>query len=89
MQHFLISFTYRRKKHCAKVQKIRSSPIRFIVYDVYPSIAPLPQRLSFVSHSEYDQLVYESLPDHQHKIIRQIGEMIFRICDLQRINIHA
>ena len=89
MQHFLISFTYRRKEHSAKVQKINSAPIRFVVYDVYPSIARLPHRLAFASHSENDQLVFESSINDQHKVIRQIGEMIFRICDLQRINVHA
>lgn len=89
MQHFIIYFRHCGKKHNAKVQKINISPVRFVVYDIHPSIARLPQRVVFVSNPEQDQLIYESQQNNQNKVLLQMGETIFRICDLQKINVHA
>ncbi len=88
MQHFIISFQYLGKWHSAKVQKINISPMRFVVYDVYPLISKLPGRLVFVSNEKDDQLIYKSFKTDQDKVIRQIGEMVFRTCDSQRIGVH-
>jgi hypothetical protein len=89
MRHFSITFIYRDNHYQAFVQKISSTPVEFTVYDIYPSIAHLPDRLVFLSSADSDQLVYKSFDSRQSTVIKIIAEAIFITCNLRKIPIHA
>jgi hypothetical protein len=88
MRHFTINFTYLGNNYQAAVQKLNSQPVQFTVYNVYPSIVKLPQRLVYLSSPDSDQLIYQSFDNRQGEVIKIIGEAIFNICNLRNIPIH-
>ena len=74
MQHFIIAFDYNSKRYYAKVQKIATQPVQFIVYNLAPFLSKLPQRLVFISNPKEDQLIFQSFDVGEDKMIRIIGE---------------
>jgi hypothetical protein len=88
MRHFSINFTYLGNNYQAYVQKSRSHPIQFTVYNVYPAISSFPIRIVFFSNPDSDQLVCESFDTKYSDVINVIGQAIFLTCDVQKIAIH-
>ena len=88
MRHFSISFTYLGNNHQAYVQKIRSQPVQFTVYNVYPAISGLPEQIVFFSNPDSDQLICESFDTKYKDVINVIGSTIFITCAVQKIAIH-
>lgn len=85
---FKISFIYLDKNYTAKVTKVTSTPVRYIVSDMIPYLSNIPLQLPFESSKEDDTLIYCFYTSRQEQVLTLIGESIFKTCQAQHINVH-
>lgn len=85
---FSISFQVKAKSYTAKVQKIATTPIQYVVFDITPYLSIVPLQLTYESRAEDDALVYRSFFNSQAEILTLIGETIFKVCMERHIQVH-
>ena len=88
MKAFSITFRAGRTIHRAKVVKHNSVPVRYEVSAVTPYNRKLPIKLSFFSNRDEDQLICHSYNDTNQAILINIGEAIFKVCQMKHMEMH-
>jgi len=88
MNAFSITFKAGAKLYEADVVKYLSDPIRYEVFNVIPYNRSLPTRFTFISNAVLDQLISQSFNDSNNELLRNIGEAIFKACQLLKIPVH-
>jgi len=88
MRSFSITFMAERKLHRARVVKYDSSPVKYEVSEVIPYNRKLPTTFSFFSNPDDDQLICHSYNGNNQAILINIGEAIFKACQMKKLSIH-
>ena len=88
MNAFSITFRNGTKLYEADVVKYYSDPIRYEVFNVIPYNRNLPTRFTFISNAILDQLISQSFNEHNRELLTNIGEAIFKTCQLLKIPVH-
>ena len=89
MKVFSITFTAGRTLHRAKVVKHNTVPVRYDVSHVMPFNRKLPIRFSYFSNPDDDQLICHSYSEHNRAMLVAIGEAIFKVCQLRKMEVHG
>ncbi len=88
MKAFSITFRAGRTIHRARVVKYDSDPVQYEVSQVVPYNRKLPIRFSFFSNPDDDQLICHSYNDNTRAILVNIGEAIFKTCQVKKMPVH-
>jgi hypothetical protein len=88
MKAFSITFMVGRTLHQARVVKYNSVPVRYEVSRVMPYNRRLPIRFSLFSNPDDDQLICHSYNDNNRTILINIGEAIFKACQMRKLPVH-
>ena len=88
MKAFSITFMSGRTIHRARVVKYNSVPVKYEVSQVMPYNRRLPTRFSFFSNPDDDQLICHSYNDNNQAILINIGEAIFKACQMKKMPVH-
>ena len=88
MKAFSITFMAGRTLHRARVVKHNSVPVRYEVSRVMPYNRKLPIRFCFFSNPDDDQLICHLYNDNNRAILINIGEAIFKVCQMKKLPVH-
>jgi hypothetical protein len=88
MKAFSITFMAGHTLHRARVVKHNSVPVKYEVSQVVPYNRKLPTRFTFFSNPDDDQLICPLYNDNNRPILINIGEAIFKTCQLKKMSVH-